>query len=107
MATSSSIQHSCSHTASDGRVGTGGNHPAHQTCLLHLIVISVRGLAAGMLQCSATNHWISSVANLVQTSCLQIEIGFARINHGFVSFLKPESVNVARSYLFCYCLLCG
>lgn len=29
------------------------------------------------------------------------------IDHGFVSFLKPESVNIAWSYLLCYCLLCG
>lgn len=57
-------------------MGTGGNHPAHQTCLLPLIVISLQGLAAEMLQCNATNHWLPSVANLVQTSCLQAAFGF-------------------------------
>lgn len=80
MATSSSIQRSCSHTASDGRVGTGGNHLAHQTCLLlPLVVVSLQGLAAEMLQCNATNHWLSSVADLVQTSCLQTAFGFERM----------------------------
>lgn len=65
-------------TVSDGRVGTGGNHPAHQICLLPLIVISLQGLAVELLQCNATNHWLPSVANLVQTSCLQREIGLER-----------------------------
>lgn len=65
--------------ASDGRVGTGGNHPAHQTCLLPLIVISLQGLAAEMLQCNATNCWLPCVADLVQTSCLQRAFDFERM----------------------------
>lgn len=80
MATSSSIQRSCSHTASDGKVGTGGNQPAHQTCLLlPLILVSLQGLAAEMLQGNATSHWLPSVADLVKNSCLQTAFGLERM----------------------------